>query len=61
MSQFRGHAKSLSELYVFYQRLNTDGFYPTLGKYVRYASFRILDQTKRYADESESVYRMARA
>lgn len=61
MSQFRGHAKSLSELYVFYQRLNTDGFYPTLGKYVRYASFRILDQTERYAGESESVYRMARA
>lgn len=61
MSQFRGHAKSLSELYVFYQRLNTDGFYPTLGKYVQYASYRILHQTRKYASESDSVRTMAMA
>lgn len=61
MSQFRGHAKSLSELYVFYQRLNTDGYYPTLGKYVRYASKRILRQTEKYSDESDSVRAMAKA
>ena len=61
MNQFRGHAKSLSELYVFYQRLNTDGFYPTLGKYVQYASLRILNQTEKYSNESDSVYAMAKA
>lgn len=61
MSEFKGHAKSLADLYVYYKRLNTDGFYPFLGKYVRNASYRILGQTKKYAQESGSVRAMAQA
>jgi hypothetical protein len=61
MSEFKGHAKSLADLYVYYQRLETDGFYPLLGKYVKNASYRILGQTKKYAQESGSVRAMARA
>lgn len=59
MSQFRGHAKSLGELYVFYKRVGE--VYPTLGKYVRSDALRILNQTKKYSRESESVYAMAKA
>lgn len=61
MSEFKGHAKSLADLYVYYQRLNTDGFYPLLGKYVKSTSYRILGQTKKYAQESGSVRAMAQA
>lgn len=61
MSNFVGHAKSLSEQYVFYQRLNTDGYYPTLGKYVRNASQRILGQTKKYNSDSSAIRAQAQA
>lgn len=61
MSNFEGHAKSLSQLYVYYKRLNTDGYYPTLGEYAENASYRILGQTSKYAQDSSSVRAMAKA
>ena len=67
MSTFKGHAKSLSELYVFYQRLKTDKYpngqliYPKLGQYVQNASLRILDQTRKYAVDASAVRAQAQA
>lgn len=61
MPEFKGKAKSLEELYVYYQRLKTDGFYPTLSKYVNYAGQRITSQTYRYSDDARAVRAMARA
>ena len=46
MSTFKGHAKSLGEQYVFYQRLKTDGYYPKLSQYVSNASYRIILRLK---------------
>ena len=67
MSTFKGHAKSLSEQYVFYKRLLTDRdangnlFYPKLGKYVSNASYRIFIQTKKYAADARAVRAQAQA
>ena len=67
MSTFRGHAKSLSAGYVYYQRLLTDRgedgqlFYPKLGKYVQNASNRILSQTQKYSTEASGVRAQAQA
>ena len=67
MSTFKGNAKSLAEQYVFYQRLLTDTYengqliYPKLGKYVQNASYRILDQTRKYAADASAVRAQAQA
>ena len=67
MSTFKGHAKSLGEQYVFYQRLLTDRdkngqlFYLNLGKYVSSTSYRILSQTKKYAADASAVRAQAQA
>ena len=61
MAVFEGHAKSLSQLYVFYQRLNTDGFYPKLGQYVSNACSRILGQTQKYKADSSAARSQAQA
>ena len=61
MSTFKGHAKSLSEQYVFYQRLKTDGYYPKLGEYVSNAAYRILGQTRKYAADASTVRAQAQA
>lgn len=61
MAVFEGHAKSLSQLYVFYQRLNTDGFYPKLGQYVSSTCSRILGQTQKYKADSSAVRAQAQA
>lgn len=61
MSTFKGHAKSLSEQYVFYQRLKTDGYYPKLSQYVSNASYRIYTQTKKYAADASAVRAQAQA
>lgn len=61
MSTFKGHAKSLSEQYVFYQRLKTDGYYPKLSQYVSNASYRIFTQTKKYAADASAVRAQAQA
>jgi hypothetical protein len=59
MSTFEGHAKSLAELYVFYQRLYDD--HPLMAKYVNNAGYRILRQTKKYKSNSEKVRQQAQA
>ena len=61
MSTFKGNAKSLSEQYVFYQRLKSDGYYPKLGQYVQNASLRILDQTRKYSADASAVRAQAQA
>lgn len=61
MSTFKGHAKSLSEQYVFYQRLKTDGYYPKLSQFVSNASYRIFTQTKKYAADASAVRAQAQA
>ena len=61
MSNFIGHAKSLSDGYVYYERLLTDNYYPTLGKYVKFASLRILEQTLKYNQNGQSVRQQAKA
>lgn len=61
MAVFEGHAKSLSQLYVFYKRLNTDGYYPKLGEYVSNACSRILGQTQKYKADSSAVRAQAQA
>ena len=67
MSTFKGHAKSLGEQYVFYQRLLTDRdtngnlFYPKLGKYISNASYRIYTQTQKYAADASAVRAQAQA
>ena len=61
MSTFKGHAKSLGEQYVFYQRLKTDGYYPKLSQYVSNASYRIYTQTKKYAADASAVRAQAQA
>ena len=61
MSTFKGHAKSLGEQYVFYQRLKTDGYYPRLSQYVSNASYRIYTQTKKYAADASAVRAQAKA
>lgn len=61
MAVFDGHAKSLSQLYVFYKRLNTDGYYPKLGEYVSNACTRILGQTEKYKANSSVVRAQAQA
>lgn len=67
MSTFKGNAKSLSEQYVFYQRLKTDRYpngqliYPKLGQYVQNASLRILDQTRKYSADASAVRAQAQA
>lgn len=61
MPEFKGKAKSLAELYVYYQRLSTDGFYPTLSKYVNYAGQRMVHQTYKYSNDARAVRAMAQA
>ena len=61
MSTFKGNAKSLSEQYVFYQRLKTDGYYPKLAQYVSNASYRIFTQTQKYAIDASAVRAQAQA
>ena len=61
MSTFKGHAKSLGEQYVFYQRLKTDGYYPKLSQFVSNASYRIYTQTKKYAADASAVRAQAQA
>lgn len=61
MSTFKGHAKSLGDQYVFYQRLKTDGYYPRLSQYVSNASYRIYTQTKKYAADASAVRAQAQA
>ena len=61
MSTFKGHAKSLSEFYVFYQRLKSDGYYPKLTKYVTSAADRILKQTQKYVADASAVRSQAQA
>lgn len=61
MSTFKGHAKSLGEQYVFYQRLKTDGYYPKLSQYVSNASYRIYTQTQKYAADASAVRAQAQA
>ena len=61
MSTFKGRAKSLSEQYVFYQRLKTDGYYPKLSQFVSNASYRIFTQTKKYAADASAVRAQAQA
>lgn len=59
---FVGHAKSLSELYTFYARLNESGSpHPLLGKYVSSTASRITGQTKKYSESSNYVRSMAAA
>lgn len=61
MSTFKGHAKSLSGQYVYYQRLKSDGYYPKLAKYVQNASYRILGQTEKYSADASAVRAQAQA
>ena len=61
MAVFEGHAKSLSQLYVFYKRLNKDGYHPKLGEYVSNACARILGQTQKYKADSSAVRAQAQA
>lgn len=61
MSTFKGHAKSLEEQYVFYQRLKTDGYYPKLSQYVSSASYRIYTQTQKYSADTSAVRAQAQA
>lgn len=61
MPEFKGTAKSLAELYVYYQRLSTDGYYPKLSEYVNYAATRIVGQTYRYSNDARAVRAMAQS
>lgn len=61
MSAFKGHAKSLSDLYVYYKRLKSDGFYPNLAKYVSSTSWRILFQTQKYSLDASAIRAQAQA
>lgn len=61
MAVFNGHAKSLSQLYVFYDRLKTDSRHPKLGEYVSNACSRILEQTQKYRADSSLVRQQARS